>query len=85
MEVFPEFALPIMSTLNWTFGTRGGSGGSEARAEAGDRARAGGGAGDGAGDGDGDGGGDGDGARQQILCFRPIARKCSEKRDWETY
>ena len=36
MEVFPAFALPTMSTLNWIFGTRGepdGVDGTEAGAE----------------------------------------------------
>ena len=50
MDVFPAFALPMMSTLNWIFGTRGESGG--ARDRAGDDAGAGDG-GDGAEAGDG--------------------------------
>ena len=29
IEVFPAFALPIMSTLNWIFGAREGCGGAE--------------------------------------------------------
>ena len=43
MEVFPAFDLPMMSTLNWTFGMRRGRGGDEdttgdsAGAGAGDR------------------------------------------------
>ena len=67
IEVLPAFALPMISTLNWTFGTQG----------------LGAGAGDGAGDGDGDGDGTGAGAvpKQQISCFAPIVRKCCEKRD----
>src|SRR5947208_3222877 len=44
MEVFPAFDLPMMSTLNWIFGTRGGPGGGDG---AGDDS----GAGDGGGDG----------------------------------
>ena len=34
MEVFPAFDLPMMSTLNWIFGMRGGPDGGEV-AEAG--------------------------------------------------
>ena len=99
MEVFPAFDLPMISTLNWIFGTRVG------RRGAGDRAGDGAGAGDGgegsgagagvgagagakAGDRAGDdaaGGGRGDGTRQQILCFTPIARKCCEKKDGVAY
>ena len=95
MEVFPAFDLPMISTLNWIFGTRVG------RRGAGDRAGDGAGAGDGgegsgagagvgagagakAGDRAGDdaaGGGRGDGTRQQILCFTPIGRRCCEKKD----
>ena len=32
IEVFPAFALPMMSTLNWTFGTRGRGAGAGAGA-----------------------------------------------------
>ena len=91
IEVFPAFALPMMSTLNWIFGTRGGcgcagdsagDGGDGAGAGAGVGASAGAGAGDRAGDGAEAGAGGGDGTRQQILCFTPIVRKCCEKKDW---
>ena len=86
MEVFPAFDLPMMSTLNWIFGTRGGCGGAGDRAvdgtEAGDGGcctGAGSGGGAGAGDraGEGSGAGDGgrDGTRQHVLSFAPIARK----------
>ena len=66
MEVFPAFALPMMSTLNWIFGTRGPGGSTdiaEDDAEAGDgEDRAGTGARGRAGDGAGAGAG-GDGSR----------------------
>ena len=86
MEVFPAFDLPMMSTLNWIFGTRESGG-------AGDGARDGAGAGDGedgamagagnrAGDDTGAGDEGGDGTRQQVLCFTPIARKCGGKKEW---
>ena len=82
IEVFPAFALPIMSTLNWIFGTRGLGAGGGAGAWA-DGAGSGGGAGTRAGDGGagvGAGAGDGEGGpRQQVLCCTPIARKCCEK------
>ena len=82
IEVLPAFALPIMSTLNLTFGARGLVG--PARDEVRDWAKDGVGIGarDGArerakeaGDGDGTGAGDGAGPKQQINCFTPIARK----------
>ena len=69
IEVLPAFALPMMSTLNWTSGVRGfGSGARD---------------GGGEGDGDGDGTGVGAGAvpKQQISCFTPIIRKCCKKKD----
>ena len=67
IEVLPAFALPMMSTLNLTFGARGLGAGAR----------------DGAGDGvgDGTGVGAGDGPKQQISCFAPIARRCCEKKD----
>ena len=79
IEVLPAFALPMMSTLNWTSGAR----------EFGAGARDGGGEGDGNGTGAGAGGGEGDGdgtgagavPKQQISCFAPIVRKCCEKKD----
>ena len=62
IEIFPAFALPMMSTLNRTIGAPGSGAGAR----------------DGGGEGDRDGTGDGDGAvpKQQINCFAPIARKC---------
>ena len=59
----------MMSTLNWTFGMRGGLG---AGAASEDGARA----GDGAGTGDASG--DGGGTRQQVLWFAPMERKCCD-------
>ena len=95
MEVFPAFALPMMSTLNRIFGTRGCGGVGNSAGDGGDGAGAGAGAGvgasvgagawDRAGDGTGAGAGGGDGTRQHILCFAPIARTCCEKKDWVTY
>ena len=70
IEVLPAFALPMMSTLNLTFGARGLGAGAR----------------DGAGDGDvnGTGVGAGAGPKQQISCFAPIARRCCEKKDGTT-
>ena len=68
IEVFPAFALPIMSTLNWIFGTWGpegagdGAGDGAGAGDGGDEAGAGAGAWDRAGDGAGAGVGDGAGA-----------------------
>ena len=71
MDVFPAFDLPMMSTRNWIFGTRGESGGTKDRAE--DDAGTGAGpAGDRAGDDAGAGYGDGSGSRKQVLCFSSI-------------
>ena len=69
IEVLPAFALPMMSTLNRTFGAR----------EFGAGARDGGGEGDDGG-GDGDGTGAGGVLKQQINCFAPIVRKYCEKK-----
>ena len=73
IEVLPAFALPMMSTLNWTFGARGLGAGARDGAGDGD------GAGTGAGEGDGTGAGAGAGPKQQISCFTRIARKCCER------
>ena len=63
IEVFPAFALPMMSTLNWIFGTRGGCGGAgDSAGDGGDGAGAGAGVGASAGAGAGDRAGDGAGA-----------------------
>jgi hypothetical protein len=80
IEVLPAFALPMMRTLNLTFGARGlvSRAGDGARDGAKDGDGDGTGAGDGAGAGDGTGAGDGAGPKQQINCFTPIARKCCE-------
>ena len=78
IEVLPAFALPMMSTLNRTFGVRGfGAGVRDGGGEE---------TGDGTGEGDGDGTGAGAGAgpKQQISCFAPIARRCCEKKDGTT-
>jgi hypothetical protein len=79
IEVFPAFALPMMSTLNWTlnrtFGTRGLGAGVGVGTGDGDGTD-----GDGT-DGDGTGAKDGAGPKQQIHCFTPITRDCCEKKD----
>ena len=76
-----------MSTLNWTFGTRGrgaeaGAGASGARdgdrTGSGDETGAGAGTGEATAAGVGDGS-SGTGARQQIIWRKPMARKCCEK------
>ena len=73
IEVFPAFALPMISTLNWIFATcEPGGTGDRARdddgaGDGGDGAGAGAGAGDRAGDGAGAGvGGDGTGAAARV-------------------
>ena len=67
IEVLPAFALPMISTLNWTFGARGLGAG--ARYGAGD------------GEDEGTGARAGAGPKQQISCFASIARKCCDKKD----